>query len=77
MGKITAEELQKISALKEDGLKLIYALGEIQYQRIALDASEEEVEDRVKQLKAAEVSLLQELKDKYGNVNINIETGEY
>lgn len=77
MGKITDEELQKVAELKSETSQLVISLGEIQYQRISLQLLENELTDKVKELKAKEVKFLTDLKQKYGNVSINIETGEF
>lgn len=77
MGKITDEELKKISDLKQEISQLIYALGELQYQRLNLDQIETQLKDKAKQVKVQETQVLNDLKEKYGNVSINIETGEF
>ena len=77
MGKITDTELQRIELLKKDALEVASALGELCYQKLSIELLIEEQKKRIKQIKDQEESLLQELKDKYGNVSINIETGDF
>lgn len=77
MGKITEEELQRINELKQQTTDLIYSLGELEYQKVSLDFLVEEVKGKIKQQKIGETQLLLDLKNKYGSVNINIETGEF
>ena len=77
MGKITETELQRIEVLKKDALEVASALGELSYQKLSIELLIEEQKKRIKQIKDQEESLLQELKDKYGNVSINIETGDF
>jgi hypothetical protein len=77
MGKITDTELQRIELLKKDALEVASALGELSYQKLAIELLIDEQKKRIKQIKDQEESLLQELKDKYGNVSINIETGDF
>jgi hypothetical protein len=77
MGKITDTELQRIELLKKDALEVASALGELSYQKLSIELLIEEQKKRIKQIKDQEESLLQELKDKYGNVSINIETGDF
>lgn len=77
MGKITDEDLQKVSELKAETSQLVFSLGEMQYQKISLELLETDLTEKVKELKAKEFKFLTELKDKYGNVSINIETGEF
>jgi len=77
MGKITEEELKQISDLKQQTTQVLYSLGELEYQKISLDIVAEELKKTVKDIKEKEVAVITELKNKYGNVNINIETGEF
>ena len=77
MSKITENELQRIQLIKKDALEIASSLGELQYQKITLDLLIEEESKKIKELKKAESQLFQELRDKYGSVNINIETGEF
>jgi hypothetical protein len=77
MGKITDTELQRIELLKKDALEVASALGELTYQKLSIELLIDEQKKKIKQIKDQEESLLQELKDKYGNVSINIETGDF
>ncbi len=77
MAKITEDELKRIEIIKKDSLEIASALGELQYQKISIDLFIEEQKEKIKDLKKEETKLFQELRDKYGNVNINIETGEF
>jgi hypothetical protein len=77
MGKITDEELNQIGELKQQTTQIVYSLGELQYQRLSIEAAEDDLKKVLKETKLKEASLLKDLKDKYGNVSINIETGEF
>ena len=77
MGKITDEELKQIGDLKQKTTQIVYGLGELQYQRISLEIAEEDLKKVLKDIKLQETKLLNELKERYGNVSINIETGEF
>ena len=77
MGKITETELQRIELVKKDALEVASALGELSYQKLSIELLIDDQKKRIKQIKDQEESLLQELKDKYGNVSINIETGDF
>jgi septal ring factor EnvC (AmiA/AmiB activator) len=77
MGKITDQELQQINEIKEETTKIVYSLGELQYQRATIEILESDLKDKIKESKAKESKLLNDLKEKYGNVSINIETGEF
>ncbi len=77
MEKITENELQRVQLIKRDALEIASMLGELQYQKITLDLLIEEETQKIKDLKKREKDLFEELRGKYGNVNINIETGEF
>jgi hypothetical protein len=77
MGKITEQELKSISDLRQETTKVIYELGELEYQKTTLESFISESKLKVKDIKVKEAQILNELKEKYGNVSINIETGEF
>ena len=75
--KISQEELDSISYVKKESLEIASALGELNYQKILLDNQIEAQKARVFDLRKFEERLLAELKDKYGNINVDLQTGEY
>lgn len=77
MNKITDTELQRIQLVKKDALEIASNLGELQYQKMSIELLIEEERQKIKELKKSEKQLFDELVGKYGNVNINIETGEF
>ena len=77
MGQITETELQRIQLIKKDSIEVASTLGELEYQKISIELLIEDEKKKIKEIKQSERQLLEELKDKYGNVNINIETGEF
>lgn len=77
MGKLTDTELQLVQLLKKDALEVASTLGELGYQKMALELLIEEERKKVKDIKEREARVLEDLKTKYGNVSINIETGEF
>jgi hypothetical protein len=77
MGKITDTELQRIQLIKKDALEVASMLGELNYQKISIELLIDEEKKKVKQIKIDEEKILSELKEKYGNVSINIETGDF
>ena len=77
MQNISDTELQRIQLIKKDALEIASSLGELQYQKISIELLIEEEKQKIKELKKDEKRLFEELRDKYGNVNINIETGEF
>jgi hypothetical protein len=77
MANITEDELKRVQLIKKDAIEIASTLGELEYQKISLDLLIDDQKDKIKQLKKEEEKLFVELRDKYGNVNINIETGEF
>lgn len=77
MGKLTDTELQKIQLIKKDALEVASTLGELSYQKLTIELLIDEEKKKIKTIKVDEEKVLSELKDKYGSVSINIETGEF
>jgi|688.fasta_scaffold279149_4 hypothetical protein len=74
--KLTEAELEQLQQIKKDSFDVVAALGELNYQKITLDLFIDEQKQKIKDIKVREKSVLDDLQAKYGNVNINIETGE-
>jgi hypothetical protein len=77
MSKVTETELQRISLIKKDALEVASALGELQYQKEIIELQMESQRQKIKDIRSQEDKLFLELRDNYGNININLETGEY
>lgn len=77
MANITEDELKRVQLIKKEAIEIASTLGELEYQKISLDLLVDDQKDKIKELKKEEEKLFVELRDKYGNVNINIETGEF
>jgi hypothetical protein len=77
MGKLTDTELQLVQLIKRDALEVASALGELGYQKMTLELLIDDQKKKVVDIKQRESKILDELKEKYGNVSINIETGEF
>jgi hypothetical protein len=77
MQKITDEELQKIEQIRNQALEIASILGELNYQKIIIEDQIDQQKEIVKSIKNTETEIFSELRSKYGNVSINIQTGEY
>lgn len=77
MGKLTDTELQLVQLIKRDALEVASTLGELSYQKMTIDLLIDEEKKKVVDIKQREAKILDELKEKYGTVSINIETGEF
>jgi len=77
MNKVTENELQRIAFIKKEALDIASALGELQYQKEILELQMQSQREKIKDVRSQEDKLFVELRDNYGNISINIETGEY
>jgi len=76
MARLKEEELNKINLIRQDALDIASALGELEFQKISIELKIDEQKKEVAALKQREESIFEEIKSKYGNVTINIETGD-
>lgn len=74
--QITQEELQQINLIRNDALEVASLLGELEYQKMVIELDQEELRAKIKRIKIKEKEVFEEIKAKYGNVSINVETGE-
>jgi len=75
--KITENELQRVSYIKKEALDVASVLGELNYQKTIIDLQIDAQKQRIVQLRKDEEKLFADLKENYGNISINLETGEY
>lgn len=75
--KITENELQRISFVKKEALDIASVLGELNYQKTLIDLQIDAQKQRILELRRDEEKLFADLKENYGNISINLETGEY
>jgi len=76
MQKINDQESQQLKELRTNTLELVSTLGELSYQKTILDFQITECQDKIKELKQKEINFFNQLKQSYGNIVLNIETGE-
>jgi len=74
--QLTPEELQQINLIRNDALEVASLLGELEYQKMVIELDQDELRAKIKRIKIKEKEVFEEIKEKYGNVSINIETGE-
>jgi hypothetical protein len=75
--KITEDELAKLNLLKQDAFEVSSALGELNYQKTVLELQIQDLTNKIKDIRSREFSFFQDLRDTYGTVSININTGEF
>ena len=81
--KLTTEELQQIKDMQSQYNKFLFELGSLEAQlqnalaaKVAIEAEKNNVLEDIKKLGDREKELVTLLQEKYGNGNIDIETGE-
>ena len=74
---LTQDELQEVKDLQIENSNLISQFGELEVVIQNLSLRKEELIVKLKELKDKEVKIGQTLQDKYGDGNIDIETGEF
>lgn len=74
--KLEEQELKQLHDFQNNSEILISQLGQISFQKLQLEKQEEFLKQKFNQLNEEEVLISKNLKEKYGNVNIDIKTGE-
>lgn len=75
--KISQNHLDKINFIKKEAIEIATALGELNYQKTILEIQIEDQKKKIVNLRKDEQLIFEELRSAYGNVNVNLETGEY
>jgi len=73
--QITAEELQELKDLQQAKQALIYALGELDYEKLRLEAQKQTLETQFNKVVQGEFEISQRISEKYGNNKIDLKTG--
>jgi hypothetical protein len=74
--KLTDSEFAKLQELKKSNSDIILTLGELNFQKTIIEFQIEEQSQKIKDLKKDESILFEQLRQSYGNVVVNLETGE-
>jgi hypothetical protein len=77
MKHLQPEELKQLQELQEKSQKIVFELGEISLNEILLQRKKDEIKLSLNEMQDEEKTLKQFLISKYGDININIETGEF
>ena len=71
------KELENLKQIRVDFENLTAVMGSLETQLTLINLEKNEVIDKIKALKEKEIQLGNELKGKYGDGNISLETGEF
>ena len=74
---LSQEELQKINQVNSERSNLISKFGNIEYEIQSLELEKEKLVEELVTLNKKSIQIGDELQQKYGEGNINIETGEF
>ena len=74
---ITEEEKAEFQKLRQTEEQIIIGLGQVEYQIQSLELDKENFKAQLSQLKEKQITLGRELTEKYGDGNVNLETGEF
>ena len=74
---LSQDELGKLNQVRSEFDNLTTVMGSLETQIILLNLEKDEVINRIKELKLSEIQLGNELKEKYGDGNISLESGEF
>ena len=81
--KVTPEELEVVNEVRSKYQEITVKLGQIQVQRLTisgqlevLNKNEEDLREEWVKTQQEEAKAIQDLQEKYGKVNINLDSGE-
>lgn len=74
---LSQEELQKINQVNSERSTLISKFGNIEYEIQSLELEKEKLVEELVAINKKSIQVGDELQQKYGEGNINIETGEF
>ncbi len=73
---ITKEELKELVELRSSNLENLTKLGNIDFQILSLEEQKWEFKREISNTEENYKKIISDLKEKYGNVNIDLETGK-
>lgn len=74
---ITEEEKAKLVEFRQREEQIIIGLGQIEYQIQSLELDKDSLTESLSQLRKDQTTLGQQMTEKYGDGNVNIDTGEF
>ena len=74
---LTQDELNSLKNVRETFDSLTTVMGSLETQLALINLEKNEVVEQLKNFKQQEIQLGNELKEKYGDGNISLETGEF
>lgn len=75
--KLSQEELQQLKTFQNESNTIMFTLGQIDVQKALLEGQRSEVLEKLAQLQEQNNTFAKSLQEKYGDGNIDLETGEF
>ncbi len=73
--QLSQEEIEVLTNLQNTQTNIINSLGQLEYSIQLLELQKESLTEQIEQLKESEKKVGQDLNEKYGNGNIDLNTG--
>jgi len=74
---LSQEELQQLKTFQNESNTIMFTLGQIDVQKALLEGQRSEVLEKLAQLQEQNNDFAKTLQEKYGDGNIDLETGEF
>jgi len=74
--KLEEQELKDLIDFQERSETLIGRLGQLQFKKLQIEKEEEYLKQQYEQIVSSEIEISSKLKEKYGDINIDIKTGD-
>jgi hypothetical protein len=74
--KIQEDELKRLQEFQVKSEQLVSRLGQLEFQKIRIAKDEKFLKEQIDLLEEEEIAISKLIKDTYGNVNIDLKTGD-
>lgn len=74
--KLEEQELKDLIDFQDKSEILISRLGQLQFRKLQIEKEEDYLKQQYEQIVASEIEISSKLKTKYGDINIDIKTGD-
>ena len=74
--KLEEQELKDLVDFQEKSEILISRLGQLQFRKLQIEKEEDYLKQQYEQIVSSEIEISSKLKTKYGDINIDIKTGD-
>ena len=76
-GKLEEKELETLKKLQEDFQKVQFEFGDIEVAKLQIQSRYDKTIEYFESLRKAEVEFTMSILEKYGNITLNLVTGEF